>query len=147
MPPNNALDLDRTVVVGDESQWVGRVFFTTPMRVDELVEFYRREMPRYGWIELAAISSTTSVLSYQEDGRIATIQASALGLGTRVEFWVNPRPSGGGRTALQTAEPPPPPAVVPPSRGVSQTFVTSPATALAPAARLPVDQAPLPPWR
>jgi hypothetical protein len=153
MPPNNALDLDRTVVVGAETEWVGRIFFTTPMTPDEVVDFYRREMPRYGWAELAATRSTTSVLSYQADARIATIQMTGLGAastgqgraqpssGTRVEFWMNPRPGGGAPTVLQTVEPGAPPAAPAPLRGVGQTY------AIAPAARLPVDQAPLPPWR
>lgn len=146
MPPNNALDLDRTVVVGGENEWVGRIFFTTPMTVDEVVEFYRREMPRYGWAELAATRSTTSVLSYQADSRIATIQVSAQAAaqpaaGTRVEFWMNPRPTGGATAALQTVEPGAPPSVLAPLRGVDQTYAT------APSPRLPVDQAPLPSWR
>ncbi|HEX9461711.1 MAG TPA: hypothetical protein VGB82_03855 [Alphaproteobacteria bacterium] len=146
MPAKNTLDLDRTVVVGGDSEWVGRVFFTTPMTVDEVVEFYRREMPRYGWAELAATRSTTSVLAYQADARIATIQVTGDGLtpmpsGTRVEFWMNPRPAGGAATVLQTAEPGPSPPSLGSLRGASGTYVTGPA------ARLPVDQAPLPPRR
>lgn len=143
MPPNNALDLDRTVVVGGENEWVGRVFFTTPMTVDEVVDFYRREMPRYGWAELAATRSTTSVLAYQADARVATVQVTGEGLpsGSRVEFWMNPRPAGGGSAILQTAEPGPQPPSLSPVRGASGTYVTGPA------ARLPVDQAPLPPSR
>jgi hypothetical protein len=142
MPPNNVLDLDRTVLVGSEAEWVGRIFFTAPMSVDDLVEFYRHEMPRYGWTELAVVRSGTSVLSFQGEARIATIQVTPLpAAGTRVEFWMNPRPAGGAQPVLQTAEPGPPATVQGPWRGVGQTYAT------APAARLPVDQAPLPPWR
>ena len=92
MPPNNALDLDRTVIVGDGNDWLGRIFFSAPMSVDQTIEFYRRDMPHFGWTELAVTRSDTSVLAYQEGGRLATIELTPAPNGgtTRVEFWVNP---------------------------------------------------------
>ncbi len=150
MPPNNILDVDRTVVVGDQADWVGRIVFTSPMSVDDTVEFYRREMPRFGWSELAATRSETSVLSYQADARVATIQLqpAAQPRGTKVEFWVNPRPAG--RTGAMTG---------PNQRGPSTAAISSnpgvdghvpsfeKGPMLSPAPRTPVEQAPLPPWR
>ena len=139
MPPNNALDLDRTVVVGGDADWVGRIVFTNPMTVDATVEYYRREMPQYGWSELAATRSSTSVLSYQAGARIATIQlqsqAEPAGTprGTRVEFWVNPRPSAQGPTSVRADTP---------STAEISSSADSP---LPPLPRTPVEQAPLPP--
>lgn len=100
MPPSNTIDLDRTIVLGGESEWLGRIVFTTPATVDDIVEFYRREMPRYGWAEFSATRATTTVLAYQADARVATIQVigQASGEGqaqsapaTRIEFWIVPR--------------------------------------------------------
>lgn len=150
MPPNNLLDLDRTVVVGDSNDWVGRVFFSTPMTVQQAIEFYRQDMPRYGWIELAVTQSDTSVLAYQMGDRIATIELSPrpTTARTQVEFWVNPlHPAARQEEAAQpgNAVPPSAPIAAPPVRparppaepvdGVSASF---------PAARA-VQQAPLPP--
>jgi hypothetical protein len=114
MPANNSIDLDRTIVLGSESEWLGRVLFTTPMTTDEVVDFYRREMPRYGWAEFTATRATTTVLAYQADARLATIQVigqvtgegqNQSPSGTRVEFWMIPRPAGAGAPALQAGAP------------------------------------------
>jgi hypothetical protein len=113
MPANNTLDLDRTIVIGSESEWLGRVLLTTPMTVDEVVDFYRREMPHYGWAEFAATRATTTVLAYQADSRFATIQIigqvagegqTQSPSGTRVEFWIVPRPASAGAAVVQKAE-------------------------------------------
>ena len=137
MPPDNALDIDRTVVIGGDADWVGRIVFTSPMTVDDTLEFYRHEMPQYGWSELAATRSTTSVLSYQAGARIATIQLQpqTLRSGTMVEFWDNPRPSAEGRTAVRAATP------------HTAEISSSGEATLLPLPRTPVEQAPLPPRR
>jgi len=135
MPPGNALDIDRTVVVGQDADWVGRIVFTSPMSVEDTVAFYEREMPQYGWNELAATRSSTSVLSYQAGARIATVQLQARGAGTQVEFWVNPRPAARVPAPVQTATP---------NTAEISSSAESPLPSLP---RTPVEQAPLPPWR
>lgn len=153
MPPNNVLDLDRTVVVGDDARWLGRIFLAAPMTIDQTIEFYRRDMPRYGWTELAVTRSDTSVLAYQMGDRLATIELKPEPSGgrTRIEFWVNPLSRGGQQQAAQ------PPAAVPqvikPTPAVPASLPWGPVDgarradggpAVAPAPRT-VEQAPLPP--
>lgn len=94
VPPDNVVDLERTVMVGSEADWLGRILLTTPMATSAVWEFYRREMPRYGWHEIAAHwRPTNSVLFFQLNNRVATIElASRAGL-TQIEFWMNPRNS------------------------------------------------------
>lgn len=158
MPPDNLLDLDRTVVVGDSNDWLGRVFFSTPMTVEQAIEFYRRDMPRFGWTELAVTQSDTSVLSYRMGGRMATIELSPLPATarTQVEFWINPLRSEDRQEAAQPTDtfprpmPPSAPIAAPAPRragppvatvdGVSASFPTT----SFPASRA-VQQAPLPP--
>lgn len=98
IPPKNSIDLDRTVVFGSDRDWIGRVSLSSSMSMSELYDFYKREMPRLGWTELTSVRSSTSVLTYQQDNRIATIQLAGerFGLGTQVDFWMNPRVQGGG---------------------------------------------------
>jgi len=74
MPGKNTIDLDRTLVFGTEKDWIGRVSLSSSMGVSEIYDFYKREMPRFGWTELTSVRSATSVLTYQMDNRIATIQ-------------------------------------------------------------------------
>ena len=97
IPPKNTIDLDRTLVFGSDRDWIGRVALSTSMAVGEVYDFYKREMPKLGWTELTSIRSSTSVLTYQMDNRVATIQVASgrFGLGTQVDFWMNPRAGGG----------------------------------------------------
>lgn len=99
MPPNNSIDLDRTIVFGVDKDWIGRIALSTSMSVGEVYDFFKREMPRLGWTELTSVRSATSVLSYQQDNRIATIQVSSARLwGSKIDFWMNPRAQGGMST-------------------------------------------------
>ncbi|MBV8535077.1 MAG: hypothetical protein JO128_05760 [Alphaproteobacteria bacterium] len=145
MPPNNVLDVDRTVIVGGDTDWLGRIFFAAPMPVEQAIDFYRREMPRYGWTELAITRSDTSVLAYQMGSRLATIVTHQTTPGsTQVEFWVNPLRARETEQAAQPAEPPmaPPPAAVPSS--FPRAPIDGTVIAITPRPRA-VDQAPLPP--
>ena len=144
MPPDNLLDLDRTVVVGDGNDWLGRVFFSTPMTVEQAIEFYRQDMPRYGWTELAVTQSDTSVLAYQMGDRMATIELTPHpgAAGIQVQFWINPLRPRDRQEAAQPADAFPPATVTAPAGraigrvdGVAASF---------PASRA-VEQAPLPP--
>jgi hypothetical protein len=94
VPPDNTVDLERTVMVGGEADWLGRILLSTPMETAAVWEFYRREMPRYGWHEIAAHwRPPNSVLFFQLNNRVATIElTSRTGL-TQIEFWMNPRNS------------------------------------------------------
>lgn len=104
IPPKNSIDLDRTLVFGSDRDWIGRVALSTSMGVSEVYDFYKREMPKLGWTELTSIRSSTSVLTYQMDNRVATIQLGSgrFGLGTQVDFWMNPRAGGGASSITST---------------------------------------------
>jgi len=116
IPPKNTIDLDRTLVFGSDRDWIGRISLSSSMAVGEVYDFYKREMPKLGWTELTSIRSSTSVLTYQMDNRVATIQVGSgqFGLGTHVDFWMNPRagtgassfvPSGGGYSPPPSSAP------------------------------------------
>jgi hypothetical protein len=117
MPANNSLDLDRTIIFGADRDWIGRVALSAPMTVNDTYDFYKREMPRLGWTEMTSVRSATSVLSYQLDNRVATIQVTArrsiIGNSSQVDFWMNPRAAGGASTFSSSGSsggytPPPP---------------------------------------
>ncbi|HTP84102.1 MAG TPA: hypothetical protein VMQ11_14225 [Alphaproteobacteria bacterium] len=100
IPPKNTIDLDRTLVFGSDRDWIGRVSLSSSMAVSEVYDFYKREMPKLGWNELTSVRSSTSVLTYEMDNRVATIQVGSgrFGLGTQVDFWMNPKSGGGAST-------------------------------------------------
>ena len=105
IPPKNSIDLDRTLVFGSDRDWIGRISLSTSMGVSDVYDFYKREMPKLGWTELTSIRSSTSVLTYTMDNRVATIQLAGgrFGLGTQVDFWMNPRAQGGGGASSFTS--------------------------------------------
>jgi hypothetical protein len=76
-----------------------------------MYEFYRREMPRFGWQEVSNIRSATSVLVYQQGERVATIQILPSGTITsssRVEFSMTPHaaaPRQGSQAPLNQPTP------------------------------------------
>ena len=97
IPPKNTIDLDRTVVFGQDRDWIGRISLSSSMSMSDVYDFYKREMPRLGWTELTSVRSATSVLTFQMDNRIATIQLAGgnFGIGTQIDFWMNPREQAG----------------------------------------------------
>jgi len=104
MPGKNSIDLDKTLVFGTERDWIGRVSLSSSMGVSEIYDFYKREMPRYGWTELTSVRSATSVLSYQMDNRIATIQVAGQRFGgSAIDFWMNPRAGTGASSMMSSS--------------------------------------------
>jgi hypothetical protein len=112
LPAGNTIDMDRTLVLGGESGWTGRLSIGVSSRVGEMYDFFRREMPKFGWTEITSARSATSFLTYQRDSRVATVQiAPARLLGSAIDITVAPR----GQAAAETM---PPVQAAPPRRGV-----------------------------
>jgi hypothetical protein len=129
MPANATVDLNNLFVMGNDGAWFGRLVMSPSSSVADMYEFYRREMPRFGWQEVSNIRSATSVLVYQQAERVATIQilpSGTLTSSSRIEFSMTPRAAAPRQgSEAPTARPAPLPAVPRPG----------------------VDSAPLPPAR
>lgn len=110
LPPRHTLDLERTVMVGSESEWLGRASMSVPIEPIGVWDFYRREMPRQGWTEISASQSPNRVLFYQRGNRVAVIEMHAGRNNSRVDIWMNPR-----QAAPPVAEAPVAPPVEPES--------------------------------
>jgi hypothetical protein len=134
MPANNSIDLDRTLVLGGDREWTGRLAISTSTGVNEMYDFYRREMPNYGWTELTSVRGSASFLAYQLDSRVATIHVTSRGLGgASVDFIVAPRQQISTRA----------PASIAPAAGPASSI--PPGSAAVPRAN--IEQAPAPPRR
>jgi len=91
LPPRHTLDLERTVMVGSDTEWLGRASMSVPVEPIGVWDFYRREMPRQGWTEISAAQSPNRVLFYQRGNRVAIIEMRAARNSSRVDVWMNPR--------------------------------------------------------
>ncbi len=105
MPPYHTLDLERTVMVGNDTEWLGRASLTALIEPIGVWEFYRREMPNHGWTEISVSESPNRVLFYQRGGRVAVVEVWPGPNGSRIEVWMNPRPVQAAPAV--TAAPPP----------------------------------------
>jgi hypothetical protein len=95
MPARASIDLARTLILGSEDGWVGRVALSTRTPMNDMYDFYEREMLRFGWRKLTSVRSSISVLTYARDKRIATIALqSGTIIGSNIDVTVSP--AGGG---------------------------------------------------
>jgi hypothetical protein len=95
MPARATIDLGRTLILGSEDGWIGRVALSTRASLNDLYDFYEREMTRFGWRKLTSVRSATSVLTYSRDKRIATIAISGTTLGgSTADVTVSPAGQG-----------------------------------------------------
>lgn len=124
LPLRSSLDLERTMVFGASEAWIGRILLTASFDPGAMFEFYRQQMPQFGWQEITSLRSAVSVLTYSRDNRVATIQIQKRTItGSEVTITVSPRgssastfggatpPGGGAQTGSSRigATPLPPP--------------------------------------
>ena len=110
VPADSAVDLERSIILGDRDNWSGRLAISSSYTVNEMFDFYRQQMPRFGWTELSVVRAANSVLTYMRDNRIATVQITGARMDSaRIDFIVSPR--GGmpaGTPPPGNGGPPPP---------------------------------------
>ena len=68
------MDMERTIILGSQDAWTGRVHLRVNMSATKLFEFYKLEMPGFGWQEVTSVRAIISVLTYERGSRVATIQ-------------------------------------------------------------------------
>jgi hypothetical protein len=110
LPPGYKIDADRTMVLGSDRNWTGRLSYSTSTDADEVFDFLRREMPSFGWTETTAMRSDVSLLTFVSEAtnRVATvhIQRGSLLGSTRVDMVVATRDAPGGRAGVTPARQP-----------------------------------------
>jgi hypothetical protein len=74
IPPGGEIDLDRTLVFGANDAWFGRLTVESSLDPNELFNFFKQEVPGFGWHEITSIRSARSFLTYTRGTRAVTIQ-------------------------------------------------------------------------
>ena len=97
MPAGYKVNADRKLIFGNDENWTGRLAYNTKTSADEVFDFLHREMPNFGWVELSAMRSDASLMTFVSDttSRVATIhigRGSILG-STEVDLVVAPKES------------------------------------------------------
>lgn len=92
MPVKAELEMDKTLIFGTNDAWIGRMVITSSHGSNDMFDFYKQEMPGFGWQEITSVRSETSVMTYTRSERVATIQINSGTLsGARVIITVSPR--------------------------------------------------------
>ena len=74
IPDGSVMDMQNTVIFGSDEEWFGRLTIIPNQSHAETFDFFRFEMPNLSWKEITNVRATSSVLSYEKDDRIVTIQ-------------------------------------------------------------------------
>lgn len=95
LPAGYKVDPSRTMIFGTDEKWTGRLTYTAAGTADEVFDFLHREMPNFGWVEISAMRSDNSLLTFSSEstGRYATIsirRGSVIG-STLVDMVVAPK--------------------------------------------------------
>ena len=76
IPLNSKLDKEKSIIISRNKGWLGRLTFDTSEKQITVFDFFRNELPKFGWKKLSEVSSDSSLLNYQNQSRIASIQIS-----------------------------------------------------------------------
>jgi len=74
IPVNSKLIKDQSIIISKKNDWLGRLAFTTSESQLTVYDFFRNELPKFGWKKVSEISSDSSLLNYQSSKRFASIQ-------------------------------------------------------------------------
>jgi hypothetical protein len=74
IPDGALMDMKNTVIFGSDDEWFGRLSLVPNLSHAETFDFFRFEMPNLSWKEITNVRATSSVLSYEKDDRVVTIQ-------------------------------------------------------------------------
>ena len=74
IPVNSKLVKDQSIIISKKNGWLGRLAFTTSESQLTVYDFFRNELPKFGWKKISEISSDSSLLNYQNAKRFASVQ-------------------------------------------------------------------------
>jgi hypothetical protein len=95
IPSDSTMNLEDTLILGSQESWLGRLALRTAHDAGKVNEFYRNEMPKFGWTEITIVRSEISIHTWSRGDRIATIRIEKETLrNTDVEITISPRSSG-----------------------------------------------------
>ena len=74
IPVGSTLDQQNSIIISKRQSWLGRLTFQSTKNQLEIFDFFRNELPKFGWKKISEISSESSLLNYQNSQRFASIQ-------------------------------------------------------------------------
>ena len=93
IPSGAVININKTLVFGSKP-WFGQLSLSTSSNVAYVFDFYRNNLLKYKWQELASVRAKSSILTYDSEDRILSIliERSAL-RGSKIFITVSPKGS------------------------------------------------------
>jgi hypothetical protein len=92
IPAGSSLDNDRSLILSNDKEWTGRLVLKADPPMPKLFAYYAQQMRSFGWQPVASIMGETSVLTFVQGQRAATVQIRpATLMGSVVTVTMAPR--------------------------------------------------------
>ena len=78
IPDDSTMDVEKTLLLGEKQNWIGRLFLNSPLQPEEVFNFFKLNLIKYDWEEITSVRSAISVLTYSLNERIMTIQIAPV---------------------------------------------------------------------
>ena len=73
IPIGSTLDQKNSIIISKKQAWLGRLTFESNKSQLEVFDFFRNELPKFGWKKLSEVRADSSLLNYTNNQRIASI--------------------------------------------------------------------------
>ena len=78
IPENSIMIIEKTLLLGEKENWIGRLVITNPIQPAKVFDFFKQKLVDYNWVEITSVRSSTSILTYSLDKRVMTIQIEPI---------------------------------------------------------------------
>ncbi len=90
-PDTANIDMENTLIFGSGEEWFGRLAIDASYHTNEMFDYFKQEMPSFGWREITSVRGIASSLTYSRQNRIATIQIQGNTLqGSAISITISP---------------------------------------------------------
>ncbi len=74
IPIGSSLNHKDSIIISKKKSWLGRLVFDSNKKQLWVFDFFRNELPKFGWKKLSEVRADYSILNYTNEERLASIQ-------------------------------------------------------------------------
>lgn len=89
---NTSLNVNDSLIISQGEDWLGRLVLSSKMNNADAFTYYRENMPKMGWQQVAQVQGKNAVMTFIKPKRVATLQfeASSLTGSSTIRITVSP---------------------------------------------------------
>ena len=74
IPIGSSLNQEESIIISKNKSWLGRLVFDSNKKQLSIFDFFRNELPKFGWKKLSEVRADSSLLNYTNGNRVASMQ-------------------------------------------------------------------------